>query len=160
MAGQTKFDRTSFNHERSYASFEKDQNDEGVNQRVQVKNGVDSPVPVEIVDDGAGGSSVNEFDTITGLAKDTETTIVSYTVPAGKTFYFKQVEVSGTNRAKYKVLIDGNDEATKRTYSPLFNEHFLFYNHKVTEGKVILVRVEHKRSSSGDFEARISGNEV
>ncbi len=155
-----KYDQTTFNHERHYGSFEKDVNDEGINQRVQIKNGIDSPIPVEIVDDGAGGTSVNEYDTAAAVAKDTPTTIVSYTVPVGKTFYFKGVEASGENRAKYDVLIGGSVEATKRTYQPVFNAEFLFYNHKVTAGTVILVRVEHNRPNAGDFEARISGNEV
>lgn len=146
--------------QRDYEAFKENTNDGGVDRRAYVTNGPDSPIPVEIVDDGVGGTSINEYDTASAVAKYTPTTIVSYTVPAGKTFYFKGVEASGENRAKYDVLIGESVEATKRTYQPVFNAEFLFYNHKVTEGTVILVRVEHSRPDAGYFEARISGNEV
>ncbi len=127
---------------------------------MQVKNGIDSPIPVEVVDDGASGVVTNTYSTVTALAKDTEVTLVTYTVPMGKTFYLKEIEASGSNRAKYKVIVDSNDEAFKRTYNTLLNTSFLFYNFKVTAGKTITLRVEHNRPSVGDFEARIIGNEV
>ncbi len=155
-----KFDQTTFNHERHYGSFEKDANDEGINQRVQVKNGVDSPIPVEIVDDGASGTVINTFNATTSVAKDTLTTIASYTVGVGKTFYLKLIEVSGSNRSEFTITINGADEARKRTYGSKLNEEFDFKNFKVTAGQVILVKAEHNRPTLSDYDVRIVGNEV
>ena len=117
-------------------------------------------IKVEIADDGDGGSVVNEYDTATGVAKDTPTVVVTYTVPVGKTFFFKQVEVSGSNRSTYKVEIAGSDQAKKRTYGSQLNEEFDFFNKLYAAGTVINVIAEHSRPTTGDFEARIIGNEV
>lgn len=63
---QTEFDKTGFNHERSYASYEKDANDNGVNKRVQIK-GSDSPLDVDDVLDGGGEQAVLTIGTSASL---------------------------------------------------------------------------------------------
>lgn len=117
-------------------------------------------IKVEVVDDGDGGSVINEYDTATGVAKDTPTIVATYTVPVGKLFYLKHIEVSGTNRSTYIVQIAGSDQAKKRTYGSLLNEEFNFFNKLYNAGTIINVIAEHSRPTVSDYEARIIGNEV
>lgn len=141
---------------KAYKESPKDPNETA--KRVCVENNVTDPIPVEIVDDGFGGSPVNVFDEITNVATASTQTIASYTVPAGQTFYLKHVEASGSNRGEFTVKINGNVEARKRTYQPIFNVDFPFYNFQVGEGVTVLIEVENNRSATNEFDARILGN--
>lgn len=116
----------------------------------------DTPVPVEIVE-GIGDNRINKFDNVVSVASATSTTIVTYTVPAGKKFSLELVEVSGTNVADYTVEIDSAIEAKKRTWWTEFNTEFEFKKFVVAATKVINIKVIHDRSEVGDFDARILG---
>ncbi len=146
--------------ERDKEAFKENSIDGGVDRRACITNGPSNPVPVEIVEDGAGGDVTNIFNQVTNVASGSPTTITSYTVPIGKVFFLKGINASGSNRAKFTVKIGGSSESIKRTYQPIFNVKFDFFNLKVSAGVTILVEVEHDRSSVNEFDSNIMGNLV
>lgn len=112
------------------------------------------------------GTLVNTFGQISSLASGSNTTIVSYTVPAGKTFFLQHCEVSGENIAVYTVEVASIVQALKRTYwGGSFNEEFKFDDENarglsVSSSGVVTVKVIHQSATTGDFDARILGVEV
>jgi len=129
-------------------------------KKVTIDNGIDNPIPVDIIEDGSRGDVKNIYDNAPSLAKNQEVQLVKYLVPAGKTFYLKEIEFSGENRAKYEIQIQTLTEGVKRTWDNKLNGSFLFYNLKLVAGTLIDLRVIHQRPQVGDFDARIIGNEV
>lgn len=112
------------------------------------------------------GVSKNTFGSITSLASGTETTVASFTVPVGKTFFLQHCEASGTNIATYSVFVGGARQARLRTFWGYgFNVKFDFDDESgrglsVAASTVIEVKVIHSRSLTGDFDARILGVEA
>ncbi len=143
-----------------WSTVEKDGTENKANIRTTVENPVTDPIPVELVGDGLSGDIQNVFGSISSVASSTLTDVVTYTVPAGKTFFLLHIEVSGDNIAEYTVDIGGSTEAFKRTYFTHFNEDFEFKGVEVSESTTIRVKVEHNRTPLGSFEARIVGNLV
>lgn len=103
----------------------------------------------------------NVFNAVSSIASGSNTQVVVYTVPAGKTFFLDLIEFSGQNIATFQVVVNSSVEAQKETYfsGPLYGE-FKFEKLKFTSGDVIELKVEHQRSETGDFNGRILGSEV
>lgn len=102
------------------------------------------------------------YDLALSLASGSETTIVSYTVPASKIFYLERVSFSGTNIARFRLELDGSEFERAYTYfsGPLhgqFNFDSIDSGKICTAGQVITLKVIHARPSSGDFSGRIQG---
>lgn len=114
-------------------------------------------VNVNVIDEGFEGETVNYFNAITALASSTETSILSVTVPTGKSLVLKQIETSGTNVAKYTILKNGITIAVKRTSFTDFNTTHPMHGLVAASEDVLTVTVVHERSYVGDFEARIIG---
>lgn len=129
-------------------------------RRTKICQEAGESIKVEVVDDGDGGSVKNFQGSSSSVPSSTPTTVVSLTVPVGKTFFMKQVEVSSTNRSTWIIKIAGTQEAKKRIWDSRFNETFDFFGIKLSAGTTIDVIAEHARGSVGDFDARIIGNEV
>jgi len=108
----------------------------------------------------ASTDTINFFNSVSSVASSNLTTILTRTVPVGKTLYLSAIEFGGENIARYDVIIDGNLEGRRRTYfsGPLSDE-FFFDRFRVTEGKVVELKVYHERPEVGDFEGRIIGQE-
>ena len=107
-----------------------------------------------------GVESLNEYAEITSVAISSETDVISYTIPVGKKVSISSIEVSGDNIATYRVKLNNNTTAKKRTSvagSP--NEVFPFDRYELSAGDVIKVTVVNCSfdSLAGDFEARING---
>ena len=101
---------------------------------------------------------VNDFASISSLASASLTTVISYTVPAGKTFYLRMIEFGGGNIATYDVIIDSIPQARRRTYfGGSLSSEFFFDALTVAAGKVIELKVIHGRPMTADFEGRVLG---
>ena len=115
-----------------------------------------------------GGTNVvrNKFNSINAVMANMATTLVTYTVPTGKTSIVQRAAVSGENIAKYTLLINGNPQATLRTYfGGELNGYFEFTTGQdnglvVTAGDVISIEVIHGRPQLANFEGRIQIYEV
>lgn len=105
------------------------------------------------------GTETNTFDDVTLVPSNTETTVVSYTVPASQTFYFLGVHASGNANALFKVIVDGNVVLAGRTSVANLNwsQAYSFSPIKVDEGVTITVSVTHQASVACDFEGTILG---
>ena len=152
----------TFNHSRDDNEYRKFQADVDGNTAV---NTIARQKPgdiynVNVVEDGDDGTAINVYDDVSSVAQSSATTILTYVVPALKTFYFKNASVSGTNIATYTVKVDGGTQDLKRTYWGMFNETFSFEKYKINSGETITVEVIHERPNSGDFNAKIVGNLV
>ena len=121
---------------------------------VEVVVGNVSAIPVTFTQ----GVPFVEYADISSLASGSLTTILSYTVPVGKTLLMEKVEVSGCNIATYVVDIDGTDKGKRRTYFGDFNADFEYKGLEVATGLVVRVRVIHSRPTAGDFDASLIGS--
>jgi len=130
------------------------------NEKIEINNKPNNPVPVEIVDDVAVGDLKSIYDESLSVAKNNEIQLVTYTVPTGKTFYLKEVEFSGDNRAKYWVRINTIRNGRQRTWDNHLNGRFNFYDMELVAGTFIELRMIHQRPQVGDFDGRIIGNEI
>jgi hypothetical protein len=124
---------------------------------VEVENDATNPIPVYITDSTAD-TKINEFANVSAVATSVLTTVVTYTVPAGKTFFLDEVECGGENIARYDVLLDAVLIARKRTwFSGGLNLSFRFSKFEISAASVVSVKVVHDRPLTGDFESRIIG---
>lgn len=124
---------------------------------VEVENDSNNAIPVYVTD-SPSDIVINEYDEVTGVVPSILTTLVTYTVPVGKSFDLSYVEGSGTNVARYTVVVDGVTISSKRTWwSGPFNAEFEFNGYEVSSNSVIQLKVFHTRPMNGDFEARING---
>lgn len=122
-----------------------------------------SPIPVNIVSGATGGEIYEQFSEISSVATSAITPILTYTIPAGKQFYFMYAESGGTNIADYRLTIDSVRFARKRTY--LNGDMWVPFDFRVGDssgkllsaGQVLVLEVVHDRPDPGDFEARIFG---
>lgn len=120
------------------------------------------------VDTGAAGNrtSVNEYAESLSVPSGSTTTIVTYTVPIGKTASLQRVAVSGENIALFTVLVNAVVIDSRRTwFGGSLNTDFNFSATSdagidLVAGDVVTVQVLHNRPSTGDFEARIQVIEV
>jgi len=101
---------------------------------------------------------VNVFDDVLAVASSSTATVVSYTVPVGKTFFLLLAEFGGNNIATYEVIINNEVEGKKHTYfgGPL-NDEIYFGHKKVLGGETVKIEVENFRPDVGDFFGRILG---
>lgn len=105
---------------------------------------------------------ITRFGNVTSVSSAILTTILSYTVPVGKSTFLSQIEVSGSNIATYEIYIDSVLNARQRTnFGAELNAIFNFETatsdtgYKLLAGSVIQIKVIHPRPYVGDFEARL-----
>lgn len=108
----------------------------------------------------SGSATVIEtYNEVSSVLASVLTTIVSYTViNPGK---LKQINVSGTNIAEYRVELNSVVIDKRRTYfGSALNTDFNYDDGlPLAAADVVLVRVIHTRPSTGDFNARIQVTE-
>lgn len=98
------------------------------------------------------------FNEISSVPSGSETTIASYTVPAGKTASLHLCETSGTNIGTFNLYLGTTLINRKRTYfGGELNATMEFTNkgYQLTAGQTITLKVIHNRPSPGDFEANL-----
>lgn len=108
------------------------------------------------------GDSITIFDTATLVPASTETTIISYTVPADKTFHFVGFVVSGNANALFKLYLDTDPIMASRSSvaNLTVNVNYTMPPFKVTEGVTVRIKVTHQASVSCDFEGTLLGYNV
>lgn len=145
------------------------------NDSIKIGNGsgnyldinADGSIDVNIVSTTARNVN-NTYNEISSLASGTETTIVSYTAPIGKTTYLTRIEAAGTNISAYRIFKNGTAIAKQYTYfGGELNVIFDFGSEtedypglKLIAGDIVDVKTLHGRPSSGDFNSRIQTMEV
>lgn len=113
----------------------------------------------------AGQEEKSIYNEALAVASGATTTLVTYTVPFAKTAILHRVTVSGTNIARYDVLINGTPIDTKRTnFGDNLNESFEYvvdgHGLPLISGDAVTVKVLHNRPYIGDFEGRIQILEI
>lgn len=134
----------------------------------KIGNKTTEAIPVFLTNPGPSAAQVkNIYDQIPPLADGTETPIVSYTVPVGKTFYVERTQYSGETIGTYRLKIDGVIQAVGITYwGPGFSGELNFYSEQgvgltAIAGQLIELTIIHFRVGTlAPFYGRIQGVEV
>lgn len=108
---------------------------------------------------GYPGTSVSAFNLTTLVPANLETTVVNYTVPAGKTFNFIGFAASGNANAFFKLYVSGDIVLAARSSvaNLTIQMNYAFSPFQVSEGETILLKAIHCVNSSCDFEGTILG---
>ena len=120
---------------------------------VEVLIGNDS-VPVFFQEAGEGINLYAEANSVAGLST---ITVLTYVVPAGKTFRLSMLDFSGENVAEYILDVNSSTQFKYRTYYTQFNGSAEFSALEYVEGDTIKIIVENKGNSVADFNANIQG---
>lgn len=125
----------------------------------------DGTMPVEI-EDPSNALVKSIWDQALQVISGSETNIVSYTVPAGKTSYLIRAEASGENIAKFSLYLNNDNLSTRRTnFGGDLTTDWDFTSGvnrplKLNAGDVVLMTLLHMRPNPGDFEGRIQVMEI
>ena len=114
------------------------------------------------VDITTPGTEKNIYNEVTSVPQGVLTSVCSYTVPLGKSAKLLRSEFSGTNIAKYSILLNGSTIDQKYTnFGAPLNERAEFTEGlPLTTGDALIVKVLHNRPYLGNFNARILVIEV
>ena len=104
------------------------------------------------------GIEVIDYDEANSVAGSATATILDYTVAAGKILTLVLSDVSGDNRGKYRVELNGSVIAKRRTYYTNYDNIFKFANIKLVAGDNIKIIVENQSTLTGDFNANLQGS--
>ena len=105
------------------------------------------------------GAEANTFGYVTLVPTSSETTVATYTVPAGKVFFFVGLNASGNANALYKLYVAGGAVLAARS-SVANLTATISYSHspiKVAAGDTISLKVRHEAPVGCDFEGTILG---
>ena len=105
------------------------------------------------------------YNEISSVATSVLSTIATYTAPSGSNSFLQKIEISGTNIAEYRILINSSVVDKKRTYfGGSLDAEFVFAitgtGLDLAVGDVVTIKVIHNRPTVGDFNARIQVIEV
>ena len=139
---------------------------EGIDEICQVKNtnldGTEYGLVVRSLP-SCPQNLVLEYDTDNAITDNSETVLVSYTVPSGTSFYFTGLVCHGDVPAVVRVYIDGNRQMSFRTVSsnPSVAQNFSTPPFIAPTGAVVTIKVTHYISGvTGEFEGTILGYTV
>lgn len=111
---------------------------------------------------GYAGDLIHSFNSVTAVSAGSEVSIVTYSVPAGKTFYFIGLSASGNTYGTYKLYIDSDPILAGRTSMANLNLDKTFHQSPVsaTATSELSVKVFHYTPTNCEFEATIFGHLV
>lgn len=155
MVSKTIYTPLSFDEIGGHNDLEKNKFGASSNNLVAVR-----VITGDVVDTAPASANLLNYSEVSSLAKNTEATLLQYTVPVGQTLKLSQIDVSGDNVAVYKVEVDGSTKDTKRTWWTRFNESFEFGEFEISESINVTVKVIHYSNDVGDFNAKILGRLV
>lgn len=99
------------------------------------------------------------YNEITAVPTGSETTLISIGGLMNEIRVYA-IDVSGTNKATYKLKLNGSTIAIKRTSFTGYNEKFTFEPFsnglKVDIGDQLIITVQHDRPNLGNFEATLA----
>lgn len=125
----------------------------------------ENPFPVYLSESAPVGELVNEFNSISSVAKDVQTDLLTYTVPIGKSMELMRVRVGGDNIATYELYKNGTLFAVHRTYfsgalTDTIEFGVLKKGIQLISADVLQIKVTHSRPWVGAFEANIQLIEI
>ena len=105
------------------------------------------------------GTEANTFDMVSLVPSGVETTVVTYTVPVDKTFYFIGLNASGNANGIFKLYVESDAILAGRNSVANLNIslNYSYSPIKVLAGDTISIKVLHQVSVSCDFEGTILG---
>ena len=108
---------------------------------------------------GYPGTSVTAFNMTTLVPQNTETTVITYTVPSGKTFHFLGFVASGNANALFKLYVAGDTVLAGRSSvaNLTIQMTHALSPFQVFEGDTIVLKVTHQANVGCDFEGTIFG---
>ncbi len=139
---------------------------EGIDDICQVKNTVLDGTEYGLVVrslPAVPANSVLEFDTNNAVVDNSETTLVTYTVPASTTFYFTGLVTQGDVPAVFRIYVDSACKLSFRTTSsnPAISQSFSLPPFSAAAASVITLKVTHFISGvTGEFEGTLLGYTV
>lgn len=139
----------------------KDMNGRGISSTIlSGKTGLDVNIISPITTTPAPSSYITKilYTEITSVPNNTESTILTYTIPSGKSASMSLIEASGTNIAEYIVYVNGNPISKGRTmFGNSLNCRLSFTNDgfQLTSNDVVVVKVLHLRPYLGTFNANL-----
>jgi len=106
---------------------------------------------------------ISNFNEVTNIATGIETSVVSYSVPFGKTSYLQYIQVAGTNIAEYKIYKNGTlIDKSYTMFGMSLDTNFDYRNEDDnTPGLLlnstdnVIIKVINPRPYTGNFNARI-----
>jgi len=128
----------------------------------------DGSLNVNIVSSTSTPSEVirSEFDTAVGVIANTETEIVSYTVPVGKSALLQRITYGGENVAEYDIYINNIIRERRRTYhgeNLCGVADFIGGSEEglpLDDGDIVSLKLTHIRTYASDHEGRIQVLEI
>jgi len=103
---------------------------------------------------------INQYNELVGALPSVETTIISYTVPAGKNFYIINFSGKGTAKATFSLKVNGSVQSKKdmdvSDRNPI-GEFSHAFGLKTSVGDLILVTVTNTSSVLGNYQANLHG---
>ena len=108
-------------------------------------------------------NSITNYNAQPTVAYNTETTICSYTVPAGANFYFTGLVTHGDVPSVFRVYVGATCKLSFRSVSsnPTVQQNFNTPCFKATSAAVVTIKAIHyMNGTTGDYEATILGYTV
>lgn len=134
---------------------------DATNNRSKVAVEIENETPLDISFSPTlptGYVAANYFNQITSVPSGSLTTILSKTVLT-TALTIDSIELSGDNKAEFRVFINASLVAVKRTGFIELNHTALFGGLMLQTLDVLEIRVIHERPYVGTFEARVVGVE-
>lgn len=121
----------------------------------------DGHFQVDVLSGGtsAPGTAFNEFGEDAAVVSSTETTLASYTVPAGKTAHIQGFYGNGSASGRYKLKVDGTVKAVSRSSAASRNASAFFGwgTIEAAAGAVVIVTGFHEEVANQVMDANVFG---
>lgn len=113
-----------------------------------------------VISDATPGTPINNYNTAAAVASGATSTH-SYTVTAGETFYFNQIEASGTGKMKIEVQVNAVTKFVQFNSTANTNMSIHIENPIVaTAGQVVSIIRTNRENQAQDLYSTISGYEL
>jgi hypothetical protein len=122
----------------------------------------DASNPIPVYDTGGvSGVALSSFNEIT-VTYGNELTLISYTVPVGKTFGFSTINVGGDGDGIFNVYINSVKAVVIRTSAAEQSKSVVLENLIAPSGALILVRASNMnyKKTAQVYNATLTGNKI
>lgn len=102
---------------------------------------------------------VNEYAEVANIVSEVETTVVSYTVPAGKTLNIQGFLGTGTATGRFKLFLDSTVRGILRSSAAERSPSITYVNGVIqaAEGVVVTVKAYHEELANQTFQCNLFG---
>ncbi len=115
---------------------------------------------VNITGDSASSTAILHYAEVDSVAMGGTSTILTYTVPAGKTLTFNKINVSSTSICSFELDINGSTSQILRVgFGGPYNEVFDLTGYSVPTGTVVLIKgTNFSQNDLATFDATLIGS--